>query len=317
MNEIEPTLETIQWICKNAEQAWEEGDPKKFQFWEDQKKRILQKCYQRIESLQKQLSLLQQQQDLLIRKIQRGVYSPKEANQINRQIYQHQEEITNQIHYYHSLIQFIHQESDTASPATDPSLSNIETLPLSNSPFTHAIPIEQYMYELFLSILRVIFLSNIGQITICFIVLVTAVYLTWTWNTKNQQPLFEQVPSTTENKILFRVYNRGTWDTKIYINPPNRWAFNPHLYYLHCSAETNSSQTPQVLSLPLNCIYLKNTISSPIPSSSIDLSPGSEIMIEIDTSCLQQTIPNLTAIHITIYKLPFNTPIQTLHYNLS
>ncbi len=311
MNEIEPTQETLIWICKNAEQAWQEGDPKKLQFWENQKKEFQQKCYQRMESLVKQKALLQQQQEILLQKVQNGEYTAEYANQINRQIYEHSEELNRQIHCYRKLLEYPTAEINSVEPNTDNITNNS---PTPEIPFQNVIPIEQYFYGLFMSAIRAIFLSNIGQITICFIILVIAVYLTWTWNTRNQQPQFEYISVPAENKHIIRIHNRGMLTTKIYLSQQNRWELAPYLYLLECSAETVSPQQKKRAQIPLNCFFLENEIHSPINSTYLEIPPGSKKGFGVDTQCIQQNLNDITKITITIRKLIFHT--KTLEFNI-
>ncbi len=311
MNEIEPTQETLAWICKNAEEAWQEGDPKKLQFWEDQKQEFQRKCYQRIESLVKQKALLQQQQEILIQKIKNGEYTPEQANQINQQIYVHSEELKRQIHFYRKLLEYPTDEINSGEFTTDKITNNSAT---SEIPFQNVIPIEQYFYELFLSTMRAIFLSNIGQITICFIILVIAVYLTWIWNTRNQQPQFEYISIPTENRYIIRIHNRGMLSAKIYLSQQNRWEFAPYLYFIECSAETGLPQQKKKLQIPLNCFFLENDLFSPINSTYLEIPPGSEKGFGVDGQCIQQNLTDITKITITIRKLLFYTEI--LKFNI-
>ncbi|HOQ32797.1 MAG TPA: hypothetical protein PLA12_09820 [Candidatus Hydrogenedens sp.] len=315
MNDIEPTHETIVWICKNAEQAWQEGDPKKLQFWEDQKKEFEKKCYQRIESLVKQKTFLQQQQEVLIQKVRNGDYSPEEANRINQQIYEHSEDLNKQIQFYRNLLQYSTDEVDFVSNANDE--SNIFGESLENKvPFQKVIPIERYFYELFLSFLRVVFLSNIGQITICFFILVAAVYFTWTWNTRDQKPQFEYIPIHADNKHVIRILNKGMLNAKIYLTPTYPWELAPYIYFIVCSAETTTSQQKTDIQIPLNCLYTANGITSPITSTYIEISPGSEKSFEMDTQCIKQNFPDITKITLTIRTLFFRTQVLKVDIDL-
>jgi len=316
MNDIEPTQETIAWICKNAEQAWQEGDPKQLQFWEDQKKEFEKKCYQRIESLVKQKTLLQQQQEVLIQKVKNGEYSPEKANRINQQIYEHSEDLNKQIQFYRKLLQYPSDQEDFVSSASDGSKIFGESLE-DKVPFQKVIPIEQYFYELFLSFLRVIFLSNIGQITICFIILVTAVYLTWTWNTRDQKPQFEYTPIPAEDKHIIRILNKGMLNAKIYLSPPYHWEFAPYLYSIECSAETNSTQQKANIQIPLNCLYTDNGIISPTTSTYMEISPGSEKSFGIDPQCIKQNFPNIEKITLTIRTLFLRAQVLKIDIDLS
>lgn len=314
MNEIEPTQETLTWICKHAEQAWQEGDPKKFQFWEDQKREFQQKCYQRIESLVKQKALLQQQQETLIQKVQKGEYTSEQANQMNQQIYEHNEELNRQIQFYRKLLEYPTDETHSFESITNKIIYNS---PASEIPFQNVIPIEQYFYGLFMSAIRVIFLSNIGQITICFIILVIAVYLTWTWNTRNQQPQFEYISVPSKSRHIIRIYNRGMLSTKIYLSQQNRWEFAPYLYFIECSAETVSPQQKKKVQIPLNCFFLENEIFSPINSTYLEIPPGSEKGFGVDTQCIQQNFSDIIKITITIRKLIFYTKILEFNIDIS
>ncbi|MGC9054131.1 MAG: hypothetical protein ACP5KS_09635 [Candidatus Hydrogenedens sp.] len=316
MNDIEPTHETIAWICKNAEQAWQEGDPKKLQFWEDQKKEFQRKCYQRIESLVKQKSLLQQQQEVLIQKVKNGEYSPEEANHINQQIHIHSEELNRQIQFYRKLLQYPTDEDNLISSSDDENKIFGEVLE-DKVPFQNVIPIERYFYELFLSFLRILFLSNIGQITICFIILITAVYLTWTWNTRNQQPQFEHTPIPNDNKHIIRILNKGMLNAKIYLNNQHQWELAPYIYFVECSTETTSSKQKNNIQIPLTCLYTENGIVSPVTSTCIEISPGSEKTFGIDTQCIKQNLPNITKITLTIRTLFFRTQVLKFDIELT
>lgn len=316
MNDIEPTQETIAWICKNAEQAWQEGDPKKLQFWEDQKKEFQKKCYQRIDSLAKQKNLLHQQQEVLIQKIKNGEYSPEEANRINQQIYEHSEELNKQIQFYRKLLQYPTDEESFVSSASEESKIFGESLE-DEVPFQKVISLERYFYELFLSFLRVLFLSNIGQITICFIILITAVYLTWMWNTRDQKPQFEYIPATADNKYVIRILNKGMLNTKIYLTHTYPWEFAPYIYSIVCSAETTSSQQKTDIQIPLNCLYTENGVISPITSTYIEIAPGSEKNIRMDTECIKQNFPDITKITLTIRTLFFQTQVLKVDIDLS
>jgi len=313
MNEIEPTQETLAWICKNAEQAWQEGDPKKLQFWEDQKKEFQRKCYQRIENLVKQKALLQQQQETLLQKVKNREYTPEQANQINQRIYEHSEELNRQIYFYRQLLEYPTDEINLGESTTDEIINNSQP---SKLPFQNAIPIEQYFYGLFMSAMRAIFLSNIGQITICFIILIVAVYFTWIWNTRNQQPQFERISIPTENKYIIRVHNRGILSAKIYLSQQNRWEFAPYLYFIECSAETTLSQQKKKVQIPLNCFFLENDIFSPINSTYLEIPPGSEKGFGVDSQCIQQNLTGITKITITIRRLLFYTKILEFYIDI-
>ncbi len=303
MSDYEPTPETLVWIYKNAEQAWQEGDPKQLQYWEDQKKEFYKKCYQRIDSLVKQSALLQQQQQALIEKVKRGEYSPEEANQINQQIYGHREEIKKRIQFYRELIEYPAEASISPESANHQTSSHKGTQEQS-IPYQRVIPIERFFYEVFISILRAIFLSNPGQITICMIILVTAVYFTWTWNTQNQQPHFEYTYNSSDNKHIIQIHNPSLFNTKIYLTPKREWNFIHYIYTLECSAEKTASQDKTIVSVPLNCFYIEEGIQSPMTLSYLEIPPGSQKNLSIDTQCLKQNLPDIQTLSITIYQ-PF------------
>lgn len=304
MNEIEPTQETLAWICKNAEQAWEEGDPKKLQFWEDQKKEFQQKCYQRIESLVRQKSLLQQQQEVLIQKVKTGEYTPEQANQIHQQIYEHSEELKRQIHFYRKLLEYPANEAGATNADNIANTSHV-----SEIPFQEVVPIERYFYELFMTTLRVTFLSNIGQITLCVIILVIAVYFTWTWNTQNQQPQFEYIATPEENKHIIHIHNRGMLSAKIYLDYPNRWEFAPYIYSINCSTEATSSHFQTDAQIPLNCFFVEENIMSPVTDTYIEIPPGSQKSLGVNIQCIKQYFPDIITLSISIRKLFFRTEV--------
>ncbi len=308
MNDLEPTQETIAWIYKNAEQAWQEGDPKKLQFWEDQKKEFQKKCYHRIESLVKQRALLQQQQEALIQKVKNGEYSPEEANQIHQQIYNHNEEVKRQIQFYRKLLQY---PTDETSPILEEIHGDtpIDKRTIQEIPLQNVVPVEKFLQMTFRSILRAVFISNIGQMSICFLILVISVYLIWTWNTKNQQPLFKYTPLQSEHRHIIYIHNQAMLNTKLCLTQQNQWEFAPYVYLLECSAETTSGQKKTYLQIPLNCLFIDDGLFTPVTNSYIQISPGSEKSFIMDTQCIKQNFPEITKITITIRKLLFRTVV--------
>lgn len=308
MNNIEPTPETIAWICKNAEQAWQEGDPKKLQFWEDQKKEFQQKCYQRIESLTKQIAFLQKQQELLMQKVKNREYTPEEANQINRQIYEHSEEIRKQIQFYRQLIQY---PTDDSNPILDgQNRDSQSTISAISEPGLHeVIPFHQYLYKVIKSVFHAVFLSNAGQIALCSVILVVSVYLTWTWNTKNQSPRFESISTGSEYIPVIKFSNHGILNAKLYLNRTNKWEFAPYIYTVECLVEESSSADKKAIEIPMNCFFMNDEIRSPMSSTFIELTPGSEKSFGIDTTCIKQTFPEITKLILSIRTLYFHKEV--------
>jgi len=307
MNNIEPTPETIAWICKNAEQAWQEGDPQKLQFWENQKKEFQKKCYQRIESLTKQIVFLEKQQELLIQKVKNGEYTSAEANQINRQIYEHGEEIRKQIHFYKQLIEQYPAEGSSQNLDNENSQSNPSIK--SEPRFQTVLPLHQYIYKVVKTVLHAVFLSNAGQIALCSVILIVSVYFTWTWNTKNQSPQFETISTESENIPLIKFSNRGMLKAKLYLNHTNQWEFAPYIYSIECLIVEPSSSNKKVIEIPVNCLFMNDEIRSPMSSTYIELPPGSEKSFGIDTTCIKQTFPEITKLTFSIRTFYFHKEV--------
>ncbi|HOV32194.1 MAG TPA: hypothetical protein PLX23_02370 [Candidatus Hydrogenedens sp.] len=314
MNNIEPTPETIAWICKNAEQAWQEGDPKKLQFWEDQKKEFQKKCYQRIESLTKQITFLQKQQELLIQKVKNGEYTPEEANQINRQIYEHREEIQKQIQFYRQLIQYPTESGQNLDSQNKNSQStpSIESEPR----FQTVLPLHQYIYKVVKTVLHAVFLSNAGQIALCSVILIVSVYFTWTWNTKNQSPRFEAISTESGDIPLIRFSNHGMINAKLYLNHIDKWEFAPYIYSVECLIVEPSSLNKKAIEIPVNCLFMNDEIRSPMPSTYIEVTPGSEKSFGIDTTCIKQTFPQVTKLILYVRTFYFHKEVFKIDLTL-
>ncbi|MCA1901836.1 MAG: hypothetical protein LDL53_06415 [Candidatus Hydrogenedens sp.] len=297
--ENELTPDTLAWICKNAEQAWQEGDPKKLQFWEDQKKEFQKKCYKKIEGLSKQISILQAQQELLIQKTISNEYTPEEANQLSRQIYQYKEKILKQIQFYKQLaeLQITTAESGIPQPASNQHI--IQQIEVHTN-FPRIINVSEFLSQMWKKLLRSIFLTNTGQIILCSIILIIAVYLTWTWNTRNQQPKFELQTPKQDNLIVIRYANHGMFKSKLYISKTKNWDFPPYLYRLECFVEQSEEGKKLPIELPLNCFYINDAILSPLITTTVEVQPGSEKELAIDTQCITRTFPEAKKIILNI-----------------
>lgn len=291
---IEPTLQNLQWICQNAEKAWQENDPKAFEYWEQQKKLFFRACYERIESLTKQLQLLNLQQQELLNEVQHNRCDPVQANTQNRIITEHKELLTKQLHYYTELIKTLDNIYLThRSPITQP----IPTVPVNQEPSPRR------------SIFYYIFLTNIGQIIICIIVLLTSVSLIWSWKTKDKKVTFT-ISTPSERYIEIKITNNSYFPARLNLTSLSNYSLFHYTYLLQCTATLN--QNTATIILPIQCIqYGDMSEHFPVKEAQIEIPISAEKSILINTHCLSEQYQEITQLTLTIKPYFFRTPIYT------